>query len=97
MRPTFQILAGGSDISADVSDRLISLDITDTVDETSDSFTLTLADAEGTLALPASGAKLEVSIGYDGNNQRYCRIASSQHDAQRQAADHPQQPRDGYL
>lgn len=70
MRPTFHILAGGSDISADVSDRLISLDITDTVDETSDSFTLTLSDAEGTLALPASGAKLEVSIGYDGNNQR---------------------------
>lgn len=70
MRPTFQITAGGADITGDVSERLISLDITDTVDETSDSLSITLADAEGTLALPASGAKLEVSLGYDGQNQR---------------------------
>lgn len=69
MTPTFKIIAGGSDVTGDISARLISLDITDTVDETSDSMTLSLADALGELALPASGAKLEVSIGYDGNNQ----------------------------
>ena len=70
MRPTFQITAAGSDITGAVSSRLVSLDITDTVDETSDSLTLVLEDAAGTLALPASGAKIDVSLGYDGNNQR---------------------------
>lgn len=70
MTPTFQILAAGTDISGDVSSRLISLEITDTVDETSDSLTLVLEDAAGTLALPASGAKLEIALGYDGSNER---------------------------
>lgn len=70
MRPTFQITAGGNDITGDISDRLISLEIVDTVDETSDSMTLTLEDAAGTLAPPSSGAKIEISIGYDGANQR---------------------------
>lgn len=70
MRPTFQITAAGADITGDVSSRFVSLDITDTVDETSDSLTLVLEDAAGTMALPASGAKIEVSLGYDGDNQR---------------------------
>lgn len=70
MTPTFQILANGSDISGDIESRLISMTITDSVDENSDSLELDLEDAAGTLALPSSGAKLEVSLGYDGNNQR---------------------------
>lgn len=70
MRPTFSITAAGNDITGDVSARLVSLDITDTVDETSDSLTLVLEDTAGTLALPKSGAKLEVSIGYDFRNTR---------------------------
>jgi phage protein D len=70
MTPTFHILANGSDISGDVASRLISMTITDSVDENSDGFDLMLEDSAGTLALPASGAKLDVSLGYDGNNQR---------------------------
>jgi len=70
MRPTFQITAGGSDITGDISGRLVSMTITDTVDETSDGLSLTLEDSAGTLALPASGAKLEISLGWDGANQR---------------------------
>lgn len=70
MTPTFQILAAGSDISGDVAARLISLEITDTVDETSDGLNLVLEDSAGTLALPASGAKIEVSLGYNGANER---------------------------
>lgn len=70
MRPTFQISAGGSDVTGDISRRLVSMTITDTVDETSDGLSLTLEDSEGTLALPASGAKLEISLGWDGANQR---------------------------
>lgn len=70
MKPTFQITAGGNDITGDVSSRLVMLDIVDTVDETSDSMTITLEDAAGTLALPKSGARIEIAIGYDGANQR---------------------------
>ena len=70
MRPSFTITAAGNDITADISARLVSMDITDTVDETSDGLTLVLEDVMGTLALPKSGAKLEVSLGYNGANQR---------------------------
>jgi phage protein D len=70
MRPTFTISAAGNDITGDVTARLISMDITDTVDETSDGLTMVLEDVLGTLELPKSGAKLEVTLGYDGVNQR---------------------------
>lgn len=70
MTPTFSITANGADITAAVLDRLVSLDITDTVDETSDSMTLVLEDTAGTLALPKSGAKIEVAVGYNGANTR---------------------------
>lgn len=70
MRPTFSISAGGSDITGSISSRLVMLEVVDTVDETSDSMTLTLEDADRTLALPKSGARLEIAIGYDGANQR---------------------------
>lgn len=70
MRPTFQIIAAGNDISSVIGERLVSLDITDSVDENSDGITITIEDTRGSLAIPASGTKLEISIGYDGENQR---------------------------
>ena len=70
MRPTFQILAAGKDITTDISDRFISMDIVDSVDEMSDGLVLVLEDVKGTLAIPASGARLEIAIGYNGKNQR---------------------------
>lgn len=70
MTPTFKILAGGNDITADISSRLIALDLTDSTDEQSDKLSLTLDDSSNTLALPRSGAKLEVFLGYNGNNER---------------------------
>lgn len=70
MTPTFSITVAGKDITSDISNRLVSLDITDTVDETSDGMTIALEDTKGTLALPKSGARLEVSIGYNGANVR---------------------------
>jgi phage protein D len=65
MKPTFKILAGGNDITSDVTDRLVSFTITDSVDEKSDSFDMTLGDPEQTLALPRSGTKIEVFLGYN--------------------------------
>jgi phage protein D len=70
MRPTFSITANGSDITGSLSSRLVSLEVIDTVDETSDTMTMTLEDVAGTLALPKSGAKIEVSIGYNFLNTR---------------------------
>lgn len=70
MRPTFSISVAGSDITSDVSARFVSMDITDTVDENSDGMTLVLEDTTQDLALPKSGAKLEVSLGYDFQNVR---------------------------
>ena len=70
MRPTFAITVAGNDITADVSARFVSMEITDTVDETSDGLTLTLEDTTQDLALPKSGAKLEVSLGYNFQNVR---------------------------
>lgn len=70
MTPTFTITAAGNDITGDVTARLVRMDITDTVDETSDGMTLVLEDTTGTLELPKSGAKLEVALGYNGANQR---------------------------
>jgi uncharacterized protein len=70
MRPTFQISVGGSDITQDVSARLVSLNVSDTVDETSDGLSLILSDSDQSLELPSSGARLDVSMGYDGVNER---------------------------
>jgi len=70
MRPTFTITVNGSDITSAISSRLVSLEIVDTVDETSDGLTMTLEDVAGTLALPKSGARIEVALGYNGANQR---------------------------
>jgi phage protein D len=70
MRPTFAITAAGNDITADVAARLVSMEIVDTVDESTDQLTIVFEDASGTLAAPASGAKIEVSLGYDGHNTR---------------------------
>ena len=70
MRPTFQIFAAGNDISSVIGERLVALEITDSVDENSDGISLVIEDAQGGLAVPASGTKLEISIGYGGDNQR---------------------------
>lgn len=70
MRPTFQIIAAGNDITEDISGRLVSMDITDSVDDKTDGLSITLEDVRGTLEPPKSGARLEVSIGYGGLNTR---------------------------
>jgi len=70
MRPSFSIIANGLDISGEITRRLVSMDITDTVDETSDGITIVLEDTTQSLALPKSGARLEVSLGWNGDNSK---------------------------
>lgn len=66
MRPTFQIIADGRDITALLRDRLVSLRIVDKPGVDADEVTVTIDDRDGAVALPRRGAMLEVSLGYEG-------------------------------
>lgn len=66
MRPAYRIIAEGSDITALVRDRLVSLEITDNAGVVSDRLTLSIDDRDERIELPRKGAKIEVSLGYIG-------------------------------
>lgn len=66
MRPAFKIIAQGSDITALIADRLISLQITDKAGVESDRLTITIDDRDQRIELPRKGARIEVSLGYVG-------------------------------
>lgn len=64
-KPTYRVTADGSDISGLLGSRLISIEVTDRTGVESDSCTITLADpGPFKIALPRTGAVLEVSLGY---------------------------------
>lgn len=64
MRPVFLIIANGSDITAKVLDRLVSLRISDKAGVNSDTAELTLDDRDFAIALPEPGAELDISMGF---------------------------------
>jgi phage protein D len=64
MQPTFRILADSKDVTAAIADRLISLSITDEAGFASDEITLRIDDRDDKVALPRTGAELEVFLGY---------------------------------
>lgn len=70
--PSYQVIANGSDITARVQDRLISLTLTDATGMESDVLEIVLSDSDpaNPIQIPATGAELELFIGYDGANQR---------------------------
>lgn len=70
MTPTYQLLVSGQDITADVTGRAGVIEWTDTVEEGSDALQITLQDSDNLLAVPKSGAKIELAVGYDGELQR---------------------------
>lgn len=70
MTPTYQLLVSGNDITADATGRAGVIEWTDAVDETSDALSITLQNADGLLAVPKAGAKIELSAGYNGSLQR---------------------------
>jgi phage protein D len=64
-KPTFRVTADGNDISGLLGSRLSSIEVVDRAGIESDSCTITLADpGPFKLALPRTGAVLEVSLGY---------------------------------
>lgn len=70
IRPTWSILADKADITAIIADRFISLTLTDAVGMESDTLEITLSDNNPLMpiAIPPTGAELELSLGYDGIN-----------------------------
>lgn len=64
MKPSFRVLANGANVTADLSDRLVSLIVTDEAGEHSDKVEVELDDRDGVIALPDAGAELKVALGY---------------------------------
>ncbi|WP_282094298.1 phage late control D family protein [Epibacterium ulvae] len=67
MKPLFQIIANGQDVSGNFQDRLISLTVIDEVGQKSDRVTLDIDDRAFAVALPETGAKLDIALGFLGN------------------------------
>jgi phage protein D len=65
--PAFKITNAGQDITATYAARLLGLSITDEATEQADSCTIDLANGDGRIIIPESGAVLEISLGYVGN------------------------------
>lgn len=66
MTPAFRITHGNTDITALITDRLMSLRITDEAGVTSDQFDLAIDNRDSAVAIPETGAELVVAMGYAG-------------------------------
>lgn len=64
--PNFRVVANSEDITATIADRLKSLRLTDEAGTTSDTLEISLADndQDEPIAIPPTGAELEVFLGY---------------------------------
>ena len=67
MKPTYRIIADGSDITALINDRLLLLRISDKPGMESDEFELRIDDRDQAVALPARGGRVEVLLGYESH------------------------------
>lgn len=72
VKPEYRLLANQADITSKISNRLISLRYTDEAGMESDMLEITLADhdPDNPIQVPATGAELELFLGYDGKHQR---------------------------
>ncbi|MFK3907889.1 phage late control D family protein [Pseudomonas monteilii] len=66
MKPTYQIIADGNDITALINDRLLMLRTSDKPGMESDEFELRIDDRDQAVALPARGSQVAVLMGYEG-------------------------------
>ncbi|MEZ6854184.1 contractile injection system protein, VgrG/Pvc8 family [Halodesulfovibrio aestuarii] len=62
--PAFRIEANGKDITAQLAEYFVGLTHTDSAGVESDSLTITLANPDGVIRLPATGAELRLWLGY---------------------------------
>ena len=64
--PDYMVKLAGSDITADISRRLISLSLTDNRGFEADQLDIKLDDADGLMQMPPRGAMLSVFLGWKG-------------------------------
>lgn len=67
--PVFRVEVNGNDLTAELSHRLISMDLVDSVDEQTDSLTIdldTALDGEQEIKMPRPGDRIEIQLGYNG-------------------------------
>jgi phage protein D len=65
MKPVFKIIADNKNVTDLISQRLISINITDEVGLASDTCEILLDNRNYILEIPARGANLEISLGYE--------------------------------
>ncbi|RZJ62927.1 MAG: phage late control D family protein [Acidovorax sp.] len=65
--PTFSLVVDGRDISKGVEARLVSLTLTEARGGEADQLDLVIDDSDGRMALPAKGAELALSLGWEGS------------------------------
>ncbi|WP_027177428.1 contractile injection system protein, VgrG/Pvc8 family, partial [Maridesulfovibrio hydrothermalis] len=70
MQPVFKILADSKDVTAKIADRLIRLTVTDEAGQTSDAVEIELDNRDGAIAVPRTGAELEVFMGYSESGMK---------------------------
>mgnify|MGYP000073639163 CR=1 FL=1 len=72
LKPEFRVIANALDITAIIRARLVSLSVTDESGLQSDVAEIVLADhdARQRIAIPPTGAELEIFMGYDGAAER---------------------------
>lgn len=72
MRPVFSVVIDGrGDITDLIRDRLLSLSLTDEASRQSDSAELRLDNRDGAIRLPPRGAKMTVTLGWEGSKQTF--------------------------
>ncbi|MDV7271413.1 contractile injection system protein, VgrG/Pvc8 family [Thioclava sp. A2] len=67
MHVAYQIIADGTDVTSNFQDRLISLTITDEAGQKSDTAEIVINDRDYLVALPKTGAKLQIAMGFKGD------------------------------
>lgn len=66
LTPDFMLTVNERDVTANIRDRLITLTLTDNRGVEVDQLDIVLDDADGQLALPARGAVIKLSLGWQG-------------------------------
>lgn len=64
MKPIFQIIANGADVTATIGDRLVSIELIDEDGENADQVTIVVDNRDDLVELPPMDATLDVFLGY---------------------------------
>lgn len=69
MKPDFKVIADNQDITDLLRDRLLSIRTTDKPGLEADDCEIVIDDRDGAVAFPKKGATLEISLGYEGDEE----------------------------